>query len=75
MLFVPASGFTLIFGLMRIVNPAHGAYYLPGGNVAISTSLATGSCLVAIVVAVAVTGAVGLISERLLLRPSPTAGS
>ncbi|HET8591820.1 MAG TPA: branched-chain amino acid ABC transporter permease [Nakamurella sp.] len=69
LLFVLASGFTLIFGLMRIVNLAHGAYYLLGGNIAISVNLATGSYVLAIVVAVVATGVVGLLSERLLLRP------
>ena len=33
LLFLLASGFTLTFGLMRIVNMAHGAYYLLGGYV------------------------------------------
>jgi hypothetical protein len=33
--FVVASGFTLIFGLMRVVNMAHGALYLFGGYVAL----------------------------------------
>src|SRR2546429_307739 len=33
LLFLLASGFTLSFGLMRIVNMAHGAYYLFGGYV------------------------------------------
>ena len=33
--FVVASGFTLIFGLMRVVNMAHGAFYLLGGYVAL----------------------------------------
>jgi branched-chain amino acid transport system permease protein len=34
LLFVVASGFTLIFGLMRVVNMAHGAYFLLGGLIA-----------------------------------------
>ncbi len=34
--FVVASGFTLIFGLMRVVNMAHGAFFLLGGYVALS---------------------------------------
>jgi branched-chain amino acid transport system permease protein len=34
LLYIVASGFTLIFGLMRIVNLAHGAMYLLGGYVA-----------------------------------------
>ena len=33
--FVVASGFTLIFGLMRVVNMAHGAFFLLGGYVAL----------------------------------------
>src|SRR5512133_4337596 len=35
--FVVASGFTLIFGLMRVVNMAHGAFFLLGGYVALRT--------------------------------------
>jgi branched-chain amino acid transport system permease protein len=34
--FVVASGFTLIFGLMRVVNMAHGAFFLLGGYVALT---------------------------------------
>ena len=33
LLFLLASGFTLVFGLMQIVNLAHGAFYLVGGYV------------------------------------------
>jgi branched-chain amino acid transport system permease protein len=69
LLFLLASGFTLIFGLMRIVNLAHGAFYLLGGQVAISISDATGSYWLGLVVAVVSVAAVGLVSERLLLRP------
>ena len=43
LLFVVASGFTLIFGLMRIVNLAHGALYLLGGYIGFSIALRTGS--------------------------------
>ncbi len=69
LLFVLASGFTLIFGLMGIVNLAHGAFYLLGGNIAITVAVATGSFVLAIVAAVVITGFVGLVSERFLLRP------
>src|SRR5215207_11299007 len=34
--FVVASGFTLIFGLMRVVNMAHGAFFLFGGYIALN---------------------------------------
>ena len=33
--FIVASGFTLIFGLMRVVNMAHGAFFLLGGYIAL----------------------------------------
>src|SRR3954447_18939366 len=69
LLFLLASGFTLIFGLMRIVNLAHGAFYLLGGQVAISVSRASGSYWLGLVVAVVAVAAVGLVSERVLLRP------
>lgn len=69
LLFLLASGFTLIFGLMRIVNLAHGAFYLLGGNVAISVTAATGNYLLGLVTSILVTAIVGLLSERVLLRP------
>jgi branched-chain amino acid transport system permease protein len=43
LLFVVASGFTLIFGLLRIVNLSHGALYLAGGYIGFSTAVHTGS--------------------------------
>jgi branched-chain amino acid transport system permease protein len=69
LLFLLASGFTLIFGLMRIVNLAHGAFYLLGGHVAISVAAATGSYWLGLATAVLATASVGLVSERVLLRP------
>ncbi|MET0277129.1 MAG: branched-chain amino acid ABC transporter permease [Pseudorhodoplanes sp.] len=43
LLFVVASGFTLIFGLLRIVNLAHGALYLIGGYIGYTVGITTGS--------------------------------
>jgi branched-chain amino acid transport system permease protein len=45
--FLVASGFTLIFGLMRNVNLAHGSLYLLGGYIGFEVSDATGSWLLA----------------------------
>ena len=42
LLFLVASGFTLVFGLMRIVNLSHGALYLLGGSVGISVAATSG---------------------------------
>jgi branched-chain amino acid transport system permease protein len=68
LLFLLASGFTLVFGLMKIVNLAHGAFYLAGGYVGIAAWGATRSFLVAVVAGAAVAALFGLASERLLLR-------
>src|SRR5215207_7483958 len=43
LLFLLASGFTLIFGLMRITNLSHGAFYLIGGYVGLSILWLSGS--------------------------------
>jgi branched-chain amino acid transport system permease protein len=69
LLFLLASGLTLIFGVMRIVNLAHGSYFLLGGYVALSVIWTTGSWLLALPVAALVLAAVGLLMERIFLRP------
>ena len=48
LLFLLASGFTLTFGLMRVVNMAYGAYYLLGGYIGYSVARRTGSFELAI---------------------------
>lgn len=68
LLFLLASGFTLVFGLMRIVNLAHGALYLMGGYVGIVTLAATGQYLIALAAGTLSAAAVGLGYERLMLR-------
>lgn len=67
LLFVVASGFTLIFGLLRIVNLSHGALYLLGGYIAYTVSQATGSFLLGGVAAMASIAVAGLLLERGLL--------
>ena len=68
LLFLLASGFTLVFGLMRIVNLAHGALYLAGGYVGIVTAVATGNFLFALLAGALAAALLGLVSERVLLR-------
>jgi branched-chain amino acid transport system permease protein len=69
LLFLLASGLTLIFGVMRIVNLSHGAYFLLGGYVAITVIRATGSWLLALPAAALAVAAIGLVKERIFLRP------
>src|SRR5680860_601096 len=68
-LFFLASGFTLIFGLMRITNLAHGGFYLVGAYIGITIMTMTGNFLLALVVAATAIMLIGLFTERVLLRP------
>ncbi len=66
--FLVASGFTLIFGLMRNVNLAHGSIYLLGGYFGYLTSDATGSWLLAFVVAFIVAAVLGVALQVFVFR-------
>jgi branched-chain amino acid transport system permease protein len=68
LLFIVASGFTLIFGLLRIVNLAHGALYLLGGYVAWSASQAGAPFALAALAAMLAVAAAGLALDQGLLR-------
>lgn len=68
LLFLLASGFTLVFGLMQIVNLAHGAFYLVGGYVGVAAFAASGNFPVAVAAGATAAAVIGLASERLLLR-------
>ena len=82
--FVVASGFTLIFGLMRVVNMAHGAFFLLGGYIALrlqrnmvggdaglglsSAQVSLAQWVVPALAAVAVVAGAGLLMQQLFLR-------
>lgn len=66
--FLVASGFTLIFGLMRNVNLAHGSLYLLGGYIGFEVSEATGSWLLAFPVVFVVVAALGLVLQNQVFR-------
>lgn len=68
-LFFVASGFTLIFGLMRITNLAHGGFYLVGGYIGFSAVQWTGNFALALLAAALGTTVIGFFAERVLLRP------
>src|SRR6202008_3328212 len=67
LLFVVASGFTLIFGLLRIVNLAHGALYLFGGYIGFTIAVKTGS-FVGGIGAMPAIAAIGFVLDQGLLR-------
>ena len=64
-----ATGLSLIFGLMTVVNFAHGSLYMLGAYVGFFVLAYTKSFWVAIVIAPLVVGVFGLVIERLLIRP------
>jgi branched-chain amino acid transport system permease protein len=68
LLFIVASGFTLIFGLLRVVNLAHGALYLMGGYIGMTAAVATGSFALGAVAAAVAIALTGLALDRGLLN-------
>jgi branched-chain amino acid transport system permease protein len=64
-----ALGLSLVFGVMRIVNVAHGEFFMLGAVAAWYVSTATGSFLAALVAAPLLGGAVAVLVDRLVLRP------
>jgi len=68
LLFLVGSGLSLIFGVMRIVNLSHGAYFLWGGYIALSVIAVTGSWAVSLPLAALAVALIGVAMERLFLR-------
>lgn len=66
--FLVASGFTLVFGLMRNVNLAHGSLYLLGGYIGFEVANATGYWLLAFPVVFILVGALGLLLQHQVFR-------
>ena len=66
--FIVASGFTLVFGLMRNVNLAHGSLYLLGGYVAYVVADRTGWWVLAVAAGFAAAALAGLLIQVLILR-------
>ncbi|AVO36483.1 branched-chain amino acid ABC transporter permease [Pukyongiella litopenaei] len=82
MIFIMASGLTLVFGLMDVINFGHGAFISVGAFVGVSVLLALGTwtgapslllnvaaVLLAVIAAMIVTGALGWGFERVIVRP------
>jgi branched-chain amino acid transport system permease protein len=63
LLFLVASGLTLIFGIMGIINLAHGSFYMIGAYMAFSLSSLTGSLLIAIVLGIVLSVVLGVFLE------------
>jgi branched-chain amino acid transport system permease protein len=64
-----AVGLSLIFGLLTVVNFAHGAFYMLGAYAGVFVLGATGSFWIALAAAPLIVGLIGLVVERFLVRP------
>ena len=69
LLFLVASGLTLVFGILDFVNLAHGSLYMLGAFVCASLTFALGNFLVAVIVALPITALLGYLVERFVARP------
>ncbi|MBI5131442.1 MAG: branched-chain amino acid ABC transporter permease [Rhodopseudomonas palustris] len=67
-LFLVASGLTLVFGILGVINLAHGAFYMLGAYLAYWIALMTGNYLAALVGGVAIAFVLGLALESVFIR-------
>ena len=68
MLFLLAAGLTLVFGIMDMINLAHGSLYMLGAFLAAALVQATGSFAWGALLAVPATAAIGMLLEVSVLR-------
>ena len=68
MLFLLAAGLTLVFGIMDMINLAHGSIYMIGAFLAATLVEATGSFALGVLLAIPATAAIGMALEVSILR-------
>jgi len=68
LLFLLASGLSLIFGVMRIVNMAHGSYFMLGGYLGLTVILRTRSFAMSVIAATVTIALIGMAMERYFLQ-------
>src|SRR3978361_598831 len=70
LLFLLAAGLTLVFGIMDLVNLAHGSLYMVGAYFAATFAALTGSFFLGVALALLATLILGMVLEYVALRPS-----
>ena len=68
LLFFVASGFSLVFGMMHVINIAHVSFYMLGAYLGYTFFVKTGNFWVALILAPIVVGLLGALVERFFLR-------
>ena len=68
LLFLLSSGFTLAFGLMKVVNIAHGSLYMLGSYMALMVYALSDSCVAAMLAGALAVGVFGALVEEFLLK-------
>ena len=67
-LFLMSAGLTLVFGIMQVINLAHGSFYMIGAYVGATVTVFTGSFVLGVMAALAAAGIMGMAVEILVLR-------
>ena len=74
LIFMVASGLTLVFGMMGVLNLAHAAFYMLGAYFAYTVTVYLGSFWLSLIISPLIVGILGIVSERFLLRPTYVKG-
>ena len=68
MLFLMSAGLTLVFGIMKVINLAHGSFYMIGAYVGATVTAYSGSFLLGVLAALLIAALVGMVVECVVLR-------
>src|SRR5262249_48169049 len=68
LLFLIASGLTLVLGIMNVINLAHVSFYMIGAYLAVFLTAKTGNLLFAVVIGLAIAVVVGLLVEKIFIN-------
>lgn len=74
LLFLVASGLTLVFGMMGVLNLAHASFYMLGAYFAYTVTLYSGSFWLSLLICPIIVGTLGILIERFLIRKAYKGG-